>query len=182
MSRDVLKPIFLTEDIAVAAIVHISPLISKLYEGGVLERDAFAVIVLVPSLDACPENLHRSSRPSVRTKPYVLLEWKEGEASWPYPFDKIARSKALELWYGRNNGGTDCMPHLLFPGDTPYWGGVKRDGIVVTCSAFEQHLDQMVAGMVADFCIGMAYHKWASVRESFDGNFLSEAVVGQSDA
>ena len=66
------------------------------------------------------------------------------------------------------------MPHLLFLGDTPYWGGVKREGIVVACSGVQPHFDRMIAGMVADGLIAMAYELWMTSEDKQEGaSFLS---------
>jgi len=74
---------------------------------------------------------------------------------------------ALQLWHGRNDDRTDRIPHLLFPGDTPCWGGVKRHGIVVTCSGFQPHFGKMFSGMVADMCIGLSYNAWDQTKDDF---------------
>lgn len=76
------------------------------------------------------------------------------------PYVEIARSKATQLWYDRNDDRTDIQPHLLFPGDAPYWGGVKRRGIVVACSGVQPHLDKLISGMIADILVAMAYSAW----------------------
>jgi len=75
---------------------------------------------------------------------------------WKYPFDKIARSKSIQLWSGRNNGNGHTPPHLLFLGETPYYGGVKRDGIIVTCSGFEESEDSEISTKIASELITMA--------------------------
>jgi hypothetical protein len=94
--------------------------------------------------------------------------------AWPHKFDDIARCKALQLWHDRNDDRTDIKPHLLFPGDTPFWGGVKRDGIVVTVSGFQPHFDKMISGMIADMCIAMAYDDWLESKDrKTDVDFLA---------
>ena len=63
------------------------------------------------------------------------------------------------------------MPHLLFTGETPYWGGVKRRGIVVTCSGVQPWFDKMVSGMIADAMVALAYDAWMN----------SQIINGQVD-
>ena len=95
------------------------------------------------------------------------------ENVWPRKFDDIARCMALQLWHDRNYDGTDIVPHLLFPGDTLFWGGVKRHGIVVATSGVQPYFDRMISGMVADMCIAMAHHAWLeSVDQKGNVSFL----------
>ena len=158
-----LQPKFLTLEIANLAV---SLAVNTVFDGAVISslinRKMCHVIVLAPAME-------EGVWPNCTVKPFALCERSFGQAyMWPYPFDRIARCKALQLWYGRNDGGTDCQPHLLFPGDTPFWGGVKRQGIVVACSGIQPHFDRMIAGMVADLCIGMAYDAWMTSADLKD--------------
>ncbi len=103
-------------------------------------------------------------------EPALLHEASYGNPQkFPYPFKEIARSKALQLWQGQNIEQTDIMPHLLMGGDTPFWGGVKRGGIVVACSGVKPWLDKMISGMVAEMLIGMAYQAWMDSPDRADG-------------
>ena len=131
------------------------------------------IVILVPSMENdWPAD--SEGKPNYHPiEPHLLYEHSLGEKeNWPHKFDRIARSKAFQLWHGRNDGRTDCIPHLLFRGDTPWWGGVKRDGIVVSCSGFQPHFDRMFAGMIAEMCVGMAYDDWAEARSKLHGDFL----------
>jgi hypothetical protein len=75
-------------------------------------------------------------------------------------YDSIAKCKALQLWQGRNDDRTDIAPHLMFAGDAPYYGGVKRHGIVVTCSGVQPWFDKMISAMICEMLVGLAYNAW----------------------
>lgn len=49
---------------------------------------------------------------------------------------KEMANQAIQIAEGRNSGGSNLETpvHLLYSGDTPYWGGDVIEGIVVTCS------------------------------------------------
>ena len=139
-------PKFLTSGVASEAIRRVA---LPLFEGDdiLMKRRMAHIVVLVPRLqNGC-------------ILPYLLYEHSIGDIG-SNPFDEIARNKALQLWEGRNDGRTDIAPHLLYPGDTPFWGGVKRHGFVVACSGVESWFDQMIAGMVADAIVALAYQAW----------------------
>ncbi len=108
------------------------------------------IVVLVPALEQEPSE--RAAFPSPPPRPFPLYELSVGNrAKWPRPYDKIARNKAEQLWYDRNaDGQTDSVAHLLYSGDTAFWGGVKRHSIVVACSGVQPWFDQMISGMIAD--------------------------------
>lgn len=139
-----------------------------------LKRRACHIVVLVPSMkdDSVTD---WAAWPVYQLEPCVLYEISVGDkCGWTAEYDKIARCKALQLWHERNDGRTDIVPHLLFPGDTPYWGGVKRDGIVVACSGVQPWFDRMISGMVADACIGLAYNGWMTSKDKAeDLDFVS---------
>ncbi len=109
------------------------------------------LIILVPSMEI-PETEHVLDFWKTHISPHILYEHSVGnKKQWSHEFDEIARSKALQLWQGRNSDGqTDSNAHLLFKNDTPYWGGVKRHGLVVAFSGVQPWFDQMIAGMIAD--------------------------------
>lgn len=118
---------------------------------GFLKRETFHIVMLVPSMDTS------GTYPDYPIKPHLLAEYTRGDKrTWGHDLANIAQCKALQLWHGRNDGGTDSTAHLLFPGDTPFWGGVKRSDIVVACSGVQPWFDRMISGMVADMCIAMA--------------------------
>ncbi len=120
------------------------------------------VVVLVPEQETPDGSSQVGRYPNHSVRPFSLFEYSFGnkESEWTANYADIARSKAAKLWNGMNDGRTDIMPHLMYSCDCPYWGGVKRDGIVVACSGFESHFDRMISGMVADMLIAGAYHAW----------------------
>lgn len=131
------------------------------------------IVILVPGIQDIPvTNSVNWNRPMM---PYALYDESFGDKlTWNYPFDQIARSKAFQLWHDQNDGRGPTPAHLLLPGDTPYWGGVKREGIVVSCSGFDEADDRMAAGMIAEICIALAKRKFASSEDKRKGvNFLS---------
>ena len=145
------QPKFLTHDLAESVIKSVLDLLfDGLWMSQFPKRKALHVVVMVPYFVS-----------DGRVLPHTLIEHSYGNKSeWPWPFDEIARSKAQQLWDGRNFGGTDVKPHLMVVGDAPYWGGVRRDGIVVACSGIQPWLDRMVSGMIADTLIGLSYEAW----------------------
>ncbi|MCX6714750.1 MAG: hypothetical protein NTX72_02970 [Candidatus Uhrbacteria bacterium] len=170
-----LLPKFLTAEIAKIAVDSVFELVFK-NEALIarLKRKECHVVILVPSMFAdCDAGY--PNWPNYRTDSFCLYEQGFGhEEEWPYPFKDIAQCKALQLWQERNDDRTDVMPHLLFPGDTPFWGGVRRHGIVVTCSGVQPYFDKMISGMIADMCAALAYDAWMqSEDKAEDNNFLS---------
>jgi len=101
------------------------------------------IVVLVPALNAddgkWPNYL-------MRAHPFQK-SFGEDRMTWKRPYDEIAQCKAYQLWTNRNNGQPCIIPQLLFRGDTPFWGGVCRDGIVVACSGQPQHIDRLISGI-----------------------------------
>jgi hypothetical protein len=159
---EVLTPKFLPKELAEMTVrMVIDGLFTPPFARDLFKRHMLHVVILVPSIeDRRDENF--SNYPDYPIKPTVLYEHSLGDKEeWPWAFDEIARSKALQLWRGQNtDGNTDSMPHLLFPDDTPYWGGVKRHGLVVACSGVQSYFDQMIAGMIADALKALGHHMW----------------------
>lgn len=125
------------------------------------KRDQCHIIVLVPGMtDHVAEDY--PNWPDYSLKPVLLFEHSffGGTGEHEGPFEEIARCKALQRWTDRNDGRTDIIPHLLYQGDTPYWGSVKRDEIVVACSGVQPYIDRLISSMVADLLIAMAYEAW----------------------
>ena len=121
-------------------------------------------MVLVPGI---------GDAPGYPCQPVLLYEQSFGTiADWEHRYGIIARSKAIQLWTGRNDGRTDNQPHLLFPGDTPYWGGVKRNGIVVACSGVQPWFDQMISGMTIDAMVALAYDAYKTDELAEDADLL----------
>lgn len=120
-----------------------------------LHRNMCHVVALAPAMETV------GAWPNFATRAVTVYENSIGDmGAWPYHFDEIARCKALQLWQGRNDGGTHIMPHLLYTDDAPFWGGDKRNGIVVACSGFREHVDKLIAGILIDLLISVAHNAW----------------------
>ena len=160
MNEDVLTPKFLTREMAEVAVEIAVETVFGL-EVMKPKRDQVHVVVLVPGMtDEQPDGRPRGD---YQIRPVTLYEYSRGhQEDYALPFDEIAPCKALQLWQDRNDGRTDIIPHLLFAGDAPYWGGVKRQGIVVACSGIQPWLDKLIASMVADLLIAMAHDAWVN--------------------
>ena len=161
MSETLVTPKFLTRGIAAMVVDSVVALamgnLSSM--SSFMKRKMCHIVIVVPT----KEDDHAVDFPNwlnYRLQPVILYEHSVGKPDWPHDFEKIARYKASQLWHDLNDNRTDNVPHLLFPGDTPYWGGVKRDGIVVACSGVQPHFDRMIAGMVADALIAVAHELW----------------------
>ncbi len=171
------SPAYLNAKMAEAAVEAVveailnPPANSKLADAGKFlrpKRKQCHVVVVVPGTtgsiepDTCPQWMEQ-----LQVRPLVLFQksFYGGREELDAPFGKIARLKAHQLWHDRNDDRTGTLPHLLFKGDTVYWGGVKRLGIVVTCSGLQPYIDKMIAGMVADMLITMAHEAWMTSPE-----------------
>jgi hypothetical protein len=135
-----------------------------------VKRRHFHIIILAPTM---------ASGSSVEypdgyvLKPGILYEKSvKDDDPWEHPYHEIAKCKALQLWHERNDGHAGNVPHLLFSGDTPFWGGVKRHGIVVACSGAQPWFDRMIAGMTADILIALAHNAYEKNREREGLDFL----------
>ncbi len=146
----VITPKFLNANVAERALdLVVTGIFYSSQMKDVLNKHMGHIVVLVPSIKVVPAGADRNVQTVL---PFLLATRDIGDKSqWTSPYDKIALNKGTQLWYDRNaDGATDCQPHLLYLGDTPYWGGVKRHGIVVACSGVQSFFDQMLSGMVAD--------------------------------
>ncbi len=160
MTEKLLPPKFLTAELAKLAVSQVFDVVFRGAMSNLASGKMGHIVIIVPAMkDERAEDY--PSWPDYPLHPYPLYEQSLGEPSaWKYDYMSIARCKALQLWHGRNDDRTDCVPHLLFPGDTPFWGGVKRRGIVVAFSGVQPYFDKMISGMVADMCVGLAHHTW----------------------
>ena len=158
-------PKFLTKELAEKAVRKVwEYVMDEIDSPFAPKRDVGHVTVMVPVMTkrkkkGCP-NAHEIIA-------YTLCEvsFKNKSCKWTADYREIARGKALQLWQDRNDGRTDIVPHLLYQEEHPYWGGVKRDGIVVACSGVEPWFDRMISGMVADMIIAGAYHAWMKSKD-----------------
>src|SRR3989339_1821071 len=152
MEEKPVTPKFLTREIAAMAVQNVLPMIKNLSD--VLRGQMCHIAILVPTQAG---------------RAHVLYEHSLGDREqWFRKFNEIALNKAQQRWDDRNDDRTDSMPHLLFPGETPFWGGVKKYGIVVACSGFQPWFDKMISNIVADTCIALAYNAWMISKEKED--------------
>jgi hypothetical protein len=161
-----LAPEYLNSTVAILAVHNVVEMVKGRNFVRLLKRKAFHVVILVPSMKD-ERDEHYPAWPNYAIEPVLLYEQSVGKdtADWQGPYDAVAQCKALQLWHDRNDGRTNIIPHLLFPGDVPHWGGVKREGIVVSCAGVQSWLDRMISGMIADACIGLAYENYMAVKE-----------------
>lgn len=156
---DLLTPKFLTKEVAreaVEAALCAAGRVPDIFSQGTRHH----IVVLVPGMvDDRPDY---ASWPYYDIKPMCLYEASvtidtDGPSAGDVRRD-IVRCKALQLWHGRSDGG--IQPHLLFSGDTPYWGGVRRHGLVVACCGYKPYYDAMICGIAVDAMVAMAQHAW----------------------
>jgi hypothetical protein len=170
-SKPLLTPKFLTADIAKDAVEAALTLVYSPLISGAIDRtlkEHLHIVVLVPGMTDHYEEDYPDC-PDYPLKPVLLYEESRGNpADFAYPFDNIARCKALQLWTDRNDDRTDIQPHLLFKGDTPFWGGVKRRGIVVSCSGLQPWVDKLISGIVADTIVALAHDWWEHSNDKAD--------------
>ncbi len=170
MPDKILTPKFLNATIAQLAVQQAIRVVTGPDSlTGLLKRQAFHIVVLGPSMRDDRETDY-ADWPAYQIQPALIYEHGvgKGEGLWTDKYDEVARCKALQLWHGRQDSGTDIAPHLLFPGDTIYWGGVKRQGIVVACSGVQPWFDRMIANLVADMIIGLSYDAWMRSNDRMD--------------
>ena len=166
-----LLPKFLTQGMAKEVMLQVAQIVTNTHPlCSDLKRAMFHIVVLVPGVV-----LEAGKYPNNPVQPHLLAEHSQGDKKlWSHDYADIARCKALQLWHDRNDGGAAIKPHLLFPGETPFWGGVKRDGIVVACSGVQPWFDRMIAGMVADICIAYAMQRYEISKDKEEGvDFLT---------
>lgn len=132
----------LDESTASRAIELVKPLITRTMQSGSVKRKDLHIVILDP------------------TDGLLLYERSFGDSSrWEHPYHLIARSKALVAMRTKADSITvqTHMPWKYREDETPYGGGVYRDGIVVGVSGVQWYFDQMFAEMIAAalkaFCI-----------------------------
>lgn len=176
MVKNLVTPKYITKEIAEVAVqVGLNAVMERGTDlQRLLKRNQCHIVVLVPAMeDARVANY--PDWPNYPVQPYALYQRSIGkDEGWEHPYAEIAMCKALQLWTDRNDDRTMPIPHLLFPGDTPFWGGVKRRGIVVTCSGVQPWFDKMISGIIADIIVGLAHNAYENDEERKAGlDFLS---------
>ncbi len=154
MNTSLLLPKYLTAEIAAEAVAHALSLAFHSTLSPKMKRlNQCHVVVLVPAMVEAGY-----SWPNYQIQPHALFERSVGDKTqWEHEYDHITRCKALQLWHDRNDDRTAIIPHLLFPGDTPFWGGVKHRGFVVVCSGVQAHFDKMISGVSSDIMVALAH-------------------------
>src|SRR3989344_4258149 len=165
-----LTPKFLTKEIAQITVQQTITAVMASPIGDMLKRKACHIVILVPAIKD-DRATNYVDYPNYPAQAYILYEHSVGKEIWSAKYDEVARCKAQQLWHDRNDDRTSIKPHLLFSGDTVYWGGVKRHGIVVACSGVQAWFDKMISGMIADVLIGLAYNAFMN-RENPKEDFL----------
>ena len=145
-----LLPKFLTREVVLVAMHSVGEFAMNAFP---LKRKTFNTGVIAAAME-----YEASCYPNHPIRPVMIAELSHGDkGEWSRDYANIAQCKTLQLWHGRNDGGTDAKPHLLMEGDAPYWGGVWREGLASGCSGIQSHFDRMIAGMVIDASIALAY-------------------------
>lgn len=176
MTKQLITPKYLTKEVAQQAV---SVALHSVIDDGAplhsyLKRHHCHVVVLVPAMEDARQADY-PDWPNYPLQPVLIYEQSGGDKGvWEHEYDNIARCKALQLWTDRNDDRTDAKPHLLFPGDTPYWGGVKRHGIVVCCSGVQPWFNKLISGISADTIVALSYDAYKNDPELAQGaDFLS---------
>lgn len=155
----ILTPKFLTEEDARFCIRHV---VNSLFANldFPLNRRMCHVVTLCPSMS--DDRVGDYPRwPVYQLQPQLLCEESFGDKeAWTAPYDDIARCKVLQRWHNRYDEGTDIVAHLLFPGDTRYYGSVMRQLVATGCSGVQPWFDRMISGMVTDMIIALAHNRW----------------------
>lgn len=151
----------LDKSTALRAIALVEPLIRRMMKSKSVKRKDLHIVILDP------------------TDGLLLTEYSFGDSSrWEHPYHLIARSKALVAMRTKADSITvqTQMPWKYLrgeSGETPYGGGVYRDGIVVGVSGVRWYFDQMFAEMIAAalkaFCLEKMQAELAK-----DEDFLSQ--------
>ena len=93
------------------------------------------------------------------TEPVVIYQRNIGteRENWELPFDEIAQCKPLQIWQERNTPGhMTSQAHMLFDGDTPFWGAHREGMLVVGFSGIQPHYDQMLCKITAAAIVARA--------------------------
>ncbi len=94
-------------------------------------------------------------------EPTIIYEYSIGNKSnWEFPFDEIAQCKALQMYHGRNiPGNMNSQAHMLFEGDTPFFGAHREGFLVAGFSGIQSYYDQMISKVALAAIVARAEHK-----------------------
>jgi hypothetical protein len=163
-----IRPKYLTKEIAEKAV---DMAVEVVMGQCPVKRKDCRVTVLVPTM--ITEGYKFPNYPIV---PEVLLRKDYGDKpNWEYEFDEISECKTLQLWQGRNAPGNESTPvHLLFTGDTPFWGGDVTEGIVTSCSGVQPWYDKAISRISNALMIAAAREVWENSDDKKNGvSFLA---------
>lgn len=145
MKRELDTPgMFVDRDAAHEALRLAAPLFEHAVgDASVGQSGVLYVVVMDPSRPAC----------SCEFEQAILAEQGFGKprAEWDADYAGYARAKARLAWRtGRDSHVVRALsPHLLARDDTPLWGSVCMEGIVVGVSGAEPEFDEALSGAVA---------------------------------
>ena len=120
----------------------VTPIFNRITERA---RDCGHIVIIGPMMTISNNEFYPSKH---SIKPIVIYQESIGstaKVSWEFPFDEIAQCKALQIWQERNTPGhMSSQAHMLFEGDTPFWGAHREGMLVVGFSGIQSHYDQMI--------------------------------------
>lgn len=172
---------FLTVKTAQMAVELVKPTIERCMQeqpgigGPFFKRRQLAIVILNPTVLYSPSMENHIGE---TVAPILHSECIGYEDKRENPYYQIALSKATISWRTGMPSREVALfaPHLLRKGDTPYYGGVVRDGLIVAASGVQSYFDEMVAGYVADTCIGLSHFMMHPIQEAKQVNFLGEEL------
>ncbi len=148
-----MKPKFLTQEICKKAVETVTEMVFQTMP--VNKKECHITVKIPMEVD--------------NQKKYAFFYSRSfGRKQWKRDYQSIANSKAKQIAFGLNSGGSEQITpaHLILEGETPYWGGCKIDDIIVACSGLQPWFDQMISRQVAAMIIALA-------RENYE-TYLSE--------
>lgn len=117
-----------------------------------------------------------------RLEPHVLAEGSFGQEAWERDYCDIARCKAIQRWHGRSGEGVVGSPaHLLYEGDTPYWGTFEFQQVVGAASGIKPWHDRYAASIAVMTAITLAHDAWEKSEDKKNGvDFLAHNDSGET--
>jgi hypothetical protein len=175
----VVTPVFLTTEVADIAIEHVVRTFfaqaKKKYVTGEEMRKHMPfgencyVAVYVPAFPVRKDGKADYTRPYkwhfLFGKGFGLGDPSKFGQIWEHDFEDIARCKAVK-------GDRSDQPHLLYPGETVYWGNVEVQGIRIGCSGFASEDDMTVSENTGREIIRLAKEAFDTFMQTFEGDFL----------
>lgn len=123
------------------AFEMVSPHIEKMLVDHANQTDMSVVISATEVIN--PNNPDKSFKDNC----FLVTGFGERSA-WKLDYERMALSKA-EKSVRTGLSSVNIEAHYFREGDTPYWGSVVLDDIVVACSGVEAHYDEMFSMWIA---------------------------------